>query len=185
MMIWAGGSQDYVAIANIVGGFSTGIAVIVGIISIRAVLLQTRQNTLVSNQLSALESQKSYIRLSIEYPHFSSSLMMSKHLKLNTFKGILDICKPETEQALWFISYVLFAMEQEILTYSRRGAVDGSWRYLVEDQLGYHAQLLEEIWPAWRSMYSQEMDQIVKFVLQRKFAGSEIDIGRPFAVPRA
>jgi hypothetical protein len=172
--------QGYVAAANVIGGFSTGLAVLIGGFSIGVILFQTRQSTIVSNQLSALQSQKDYIRVCLEYPDLSSSLMMSKTLKLTTFEGILNICKPQTERALWFLSYVLFAVEQEILTYSRRGAVDESWRQLVEEQIGYHAQLLQEVWPSWRHMYSREMDQMVTLVLQKEFERPEIDIGWPF-----
>lgn len=166
--------------AAVVGGFGAGLGVLIGGISLLLIWLQTRTSARVSNQIAAIEAQKDYIDACLEHPELSSSMSMAKSLKLRTFKGILDIVTPDTERALWFISYSLHVMEQVIIAYTRWEAIDPCWRQRVDDQLGYHAELLEEIWPAWSGHYSDELNEAVARVLARSFTGSEIDIGRPF-----
>jgi hypothetical protein len=102
---------------------------------------------------------------------------MSLHLKRPHFQGIFQRITPESEQSLWFLSYVLFAMEQLVLSNRRWFGLDSAWRANVEDQLGYHADLLRVAWPEWREHYSPKMDEIVRTVLSREFDSGVLDIG--------
>jgi hypothetical protein len=165
----------YAAAASVIGGFATGFGILIGGVSLLLILFQTKHSGRVSNSIAALESHKDYIRLCLDHPELSSSTLMKAYLKIDSFSGILDVLTPDSERALWFMSYVLFAMEQSIISVPG----DKFWRTNIEDQLGYHSELLEEVWGIWRSHYTPEMDQVVTSVLNRPFLGSEIDIGRP------
>ena len=151
----------YVPAANVVGGFATAIGILVGGFSLLLVWLQIHRGASVSREVAAFDAHKEYICLCIEYPHLSSSFMMKRHLGIDSFYGILENSSPETEQALWFFSYVLFAMEQLILTSGRWNGDDPAWRRTVVDQLSYHGELLLSVWPEWQSHYSEKMNEVV------------------------
>jgi len=164
--------------AAVIGGFATGLGLFIGGVSLLLIWVQTRHSAHVSREVTAFEAHKDYMRLCIDNPELSSSYMMHKHLNRTDFTTILNDLTPETERALWFMSYVLFAMEQLILTNVRWFRIDPAWRRTVEDQLGYHANLLKVVWPEWESHYSPRMCRIVRDVLERKFQSAAIDIGQ-------
>jgi hypothetical protein len=151
--------------AEVVGGFAAGVGLLVGGMSLLLILLQTRHAAYVSRQVAAIDAHKEYIRLCIQHPDLSSSLMMKQVLRGRAFDNILSELSVDSERALWFLSYVLFAMEQLVLTNVRRGKVDSAWQSSVEDQLRYHVDLLRVVWPEWRSHYSDGMNKIVQTVL--------------------
>jgi hypothetical protein len=175
-----GAWSRYSASADVIGGFATGLGVLVGGISLLLIWIQTRHSAHVSREVTAFEAHKDYMRLCIDHPRLSSSDLMLRHLKLNEFDGILENeDDPEIERALWFFSYVLFAMEQLLLTNSRWFRIDPAWRSTVEDQLGYHAPLLKEVWSRWQSHYSPTMDKVVKRVLLKHLPEGDSDPAVP------
>lgn len=157
----------YTVSASVVSGFATGFAVLIGGISLLLIYFQTRQAAVISQQAMAIGAHKEYIHLCIQHPHLSSSHMMARFLGQEKFNNILNDLSVESEKALWFMSYVLFAMEQLILTNIHHGKVDPAWQSTVEDQLGFHADLLRIVWPGWRSHYSDRMGKIIQSILDR------------------
>lgn len=158
--------ETYVPAATVIGGFATAVGILVGGFSLLLVWFQIHRGASVSREIAAFDAHKEYICLCIEYPHLSSSFMMKQHLGIKNFDGILYSEKAETERALWFLSYVLFAMEQLILTSGRWNGDDPAWRTTVMDQLGYHAELLDAVWSEWRAHYSEKMDEVVAAALR-------------------
>ena len=115
--------------------------------------------------------------LCFEHPELASSYLMSKHLGVSDFSRIMTDITLEGEKALWFISYVLFAMEQLLLSNARWFRIDPVWKSTVEAQLGYHASLLAVVWPEWCEMYHPKMDRVVQRVLSGECIPSTFDIG--------
>lgn len=161
--------SHYSASASVIGGFSTGLGILIGGISLLLICVQTFHSARVARQIAALEAHKDYIRLCIDYPEISSHELMKAHLKVEDFQSILIDMTTESEKALWFFSYVLFAMEHLILTNTYWSGVAPAWQSTVEDQLGYHAELLGVVWPDWKAHYSIEMDRVVQKVLDREY----------------
>lgn len=151
-----------VPFATVVSAGAAALALIVGAVSLVLLMRQTRAASQTALLTTAFDAHKEYIKLCIEYPELSSSEMMLQHLKRDNFSGIFEDTTPKVEKALWFISYVLFAMEQLALSSSKEGIVDPAWEATIVDQLGYHRALLIEAWPEWKHHYSPIMDNLVQ-----------------------
>ena len=57
--------------------------------------------------------------------------MTAKHLKVSDFSNVLKSSTIESERALWFLSYMLFAMEQLLVTNTKWKTVDAAWENTV------------------------------------------------------
>jgi hypothetical protein len=177
--------DQWVPVATVIGGLAGGLGILIASLSLVAVLIQTIYSGRISRQTTAFDAHKDYMRLCIEYPELSSSYMMAKYLAPQTFETILEEPSIKGEKALWFISYVLFAMEQLVLSSETKGIARSAWLRTVEDQLGYHADLLRIVWPIWTHHYAEAVNRIVLQVLDRERGASPIvDIGfAPRVVP--
>lgn len=167
--------QQLATPATVVGGFATAIALAVGAWSLVLISRQTSRASLMSRETIALDAHKGYILLSLQNPNLSSSYMMSKHLKIKDF-AVLFTGKPtdQGEEALWFMSYVLFAMSQIIAAMPD----DAYWMNLVKAQLGYHRSLVEASWPYWGEMYNPPMRDIIQEVIRNDDPMAGFDIGQ-------
>jgi hypothetical protein len=160
--------SQYSAMAEVLGNLATTIGVLIAVFSIAFVFIQSNYGATVSREINAFQAHKDYLQLCVDHPELSSSTMMLKHLKRDDFVGILDELTKESERCLWFFSYVLFAMEQMALNNRRLFRVDPAWRRRVQDQLSYHVELLEVVWPAWQIHYSRHLDALVQKALLTK-----------------
>ena len=175
--------SPYASSAGVIGGFATGIGVLVGGFSLLLLWLQTRATARASGEATAFDAQKEYMLLCLKYPEFASSYSMSKHLKIRDFTRILTDSTFESEKALWFFSYVLFAMNQLLIQTSSWGRVDPSWLATVEAQLAYHHSLLAQVWPVWKDMYAPVMDRVVQDVSAGRGRLPGLDMGQPYQPP--
>ncbi|UVO53266.1 hypothetical protein [Sphingomonas sp. SUN039] len=179
--------EQLVPVATVIGGLAGGLGLLIASLSLIAVLIQTIYSGRVSRQTTAFDAHKDYMRLCIEHPELSSSYMMVKFISPLTFETILESPTIKGEKALWFMSYVLFAMEQLVLSAETRGISRSAWLRTVEDQLGYHADLLRVVWPVWAHHYAEAVNEIVQRVLARELSTSPIvDIGfAPKVAPKS
>lgn len=157
-----------VPFATVVSAIVAACALAVGAVSLRLIARQTKEASRSAQRTTAFDAHKEYLRFCIEHPQLSSSYMMLKFIKKRSFSGILDQGTIETEQALWFLSYVLFAMEQLATSWCHEGEIDPAWEATVIDQLSYHAALLIEVWPAWKGHYGPDMDRLVALAIAKE-----------------
>lgn len=171
--------KPYSVSAPIVAGFATAAALLIGLLTLVAVWYQAGSNSKAEREATALKSHMDYMRMCFDNPQFASSYMMARHLGLNDFSGIFDELNVESERALWFLSFALFAMQQLLVNNTRWWFwVQRPWRITVEEQLGYHKDLLEVVWPSWKRMYKRRMCRTVKRVLVTKSSPPWFDVGR-------
>lgn len=160
---WSG----LVPFATVLSGVAAAIALLIGAISLRLLARQTKEASESAQRSNAFEAHKEYLKFCIDHPELSSSYMMLKFIGRRSFKGILGQGTVETEKALWFLSYVLFAMEQLAWSWCKDGAIDPAWEHTIVAQLGYHKALLIEVWPEWAAHYGPDLDRLVKLALDR------------------
>lgn len=160
---------NYVNAAQVLNAIAMSVAAMIGAGSLLAIVVQTRTSANVAHEAMAMEVHKELMRLSIEYPHLSSAAMSLRYIGRRTFKNVLENeSDPKIEEVLWFLSYALFAMEQVLSVTRRRGRVDRAWFETARDVLGYHQAILREVWPSWRTHYSDGLVKVVDQILTMK-----------------
>jgi hypothetical protein len=144
--------------AQVVSAAASVIALAIAAAATLAAFLQIRSNAKLSRDNTALEAHRELLKLSIDRPELSSSTLMLQHLHRRDFAGILDELSTESERTLWFLSYVLNAMEQILESNAR----DPWWRATMAAQVSYHEGLLREVWPTWREHYGEVLQRFME-----------------------
>ena len=115
-----------------------------------------------SKETSASAIYDAYLRCCIEYPHLTSFNVFRTTTGVMSAQAVWDAETKETEQYLWFVSYLLHACEGILVDASDKE----DWMKAIRDQLGYHRSLIEFAWqPYWRAHYSDELDKQVQSLL--------------------
>lgn len=149
--------SDFVDPAQVIGGFAAGIAL--AAILIGWWQIQTTQQN--AKETDAYRVYTEYLKLCIEYPHISSSDLALKTLSLSDFQAIEKENRPETEQYLWFISYMMTACEKIFDALPER--VD--WRKAIRMQISYHQATLKVVWPTMAPAYKPLFRRFVEEAL--------------------
>ena len=148
--------------ATIVGGFGTGIAVLVAMAAIIPALMQVTHGRRLSREAGALQAHREFIKLCFDHPQFSSTDLFKKSHPNVDIVGIGDVLTADSERYLWFLSIMLNSCEQ-ILNYV---SSEGPWCEVVEAQLSFHAEALHSVWDEWESHYGVQMRQLVNAALK-------------------
>lgn len=163
--------QPYLNSAQVLSGYATAIGAAIAAVSLLLILLQVVWSARLSKQSTALDAHKEYMKLCIERPELSSSGMALKYVGVKSFEGILDTYKVKSERVLWFLSYVLYAMEQILQSSKFFIWTDRAWRETAKDQLRYHTLTLRAVWPSWRFHYGPELRELVDQILAENTIG--------------
>lgn len=153
--------QVYVNSAQVLSGYATALGAIIAAVSLVLILIQVVWSSRISAQANALDAHKDYIKLCIERPELSSSTMALRHIGKANFDNILDSYELESERVLWFLSYVLYAMEQVLQSSRFIFWTDSAWLATAKDQLRYHLPTLRAVWPEWRAHYGAALSSVV------------------------
>jgi hypothetical protein len=148
-------------VAAVVGGFATGIAAAFAGGALWFARNQIQSNSAVAREQDAQAVYSDYLKLCIEYPELSSATLAAKHLPSRTLANLTKQLTPESEQYLWFVSYMLSACEKILLTCPD----DEEWLSAVQAQVSYHKSALAEAWPDISSHYHKSLRDIVEDVL--------------------
>jgi hypothetical protein len=150
-------------IAQVVSAAASAAALVIGAVAAWIAYAQIKANATLARENTALETHRQLLCLCIERPELSSSTLMLKALGRTSFRGILVELTPRSEQALWFVSYVLNGIEQILESNPR----DAAWRSTMAAQVDYHRDLLNEVWPAWAEHYGSTL---------RAFLGEHLEV---------
>ena len=153
-MIW----QDYLDPAQVIGGFATGLALLAILVGYFQILTSRR----IAQESEAQQSYNEYLKLCIQYPQLSSTAVAVKALGFSDLASEISKETVESEQYVWFASYMLNACEKILLAVDK----DGPWRSALKAQIGYHAELLSLEWSKWSIHYSNDMDELVTEALK-------------------
>ena len=114
-----------------------------------------------SRELDAQQAYRDYLKLCVERPELSSSLVFAKSRGLKTFIGADMSLTPDTEAYLWFVTIVLSTCEAIL----DRVASRGPWRRALKSQIRHHQPVLEAHWDKWQKAYSERTRLLVASVL--------------------
>ena len=125
--------------------------------------LQAQAGRALSKESSASAIYDAYLRCCIEYPHLTSFNTFCNSRSIKSPQRIWDAETEQTEQYLWFVSYLLHACEGILVDASDKE----DWLEAIRDQLDYHWGIIEYAWePHWRQHYSPSLNEQVQLVLQ-------------------
>jgi hypothetical protein len=151
--------------AQVLGGFATAFGISVALFSAVLIFYQTISTNRTTRHAAALSARADYIKFCMEHPEYSNSRIAMHTLKIKNFDSILENnTRPDVERALWFLSYVLNAMEQLLNTAVSRKERD-AWEQTAIDQLRYHAGLLSAVWPQWRRHYGSHLQKVIDQII--------------------
>lgn len=148
--------------ATIVGGFGTGVAVVVAMAAIVPAVMQISNGRRLTHEANALHAHREFLTLCFDNPEFSSTELFKKAFPNIVLAQIGSALVPASEKYLWFLSIMLNTCEQILNSVSS----EGPWSKVVEAQISYHAEALKYVWPEWRSHYGIEIQDLVGTVLQ-------------------
>ena len=150
-----------------VGDAATAATFVVAFASAVFAVGQVRGQARVAREIRATEAWDNYLRLCVDQPELSSVSAFQNEYRRSPNLDYRQNSK-EDEKYLWFLSVLLNASEQVLLSAPnwRR------WRDAIADQLSYHAAVLDVVWSGsaesgqgWMHHYSERMRSIVRDVL--------------------
>lgn len=127
-------------------------------------LMQDRANHALSRESSAATIYDAYLRCCIEYPQLTSYNVFCNTYGVKTPQKIWEAETKDSEQYLWFVSYLLHACEGIL-----EDASDSEdWLKAIRDQIEYHWAVIEFAWDThWRGHYSAKLNEQVELVLKK------------------
>ena len=127
-----------------------------------------RHDASLAREMASLQTWNDYLKLCVERPEFSSSDLFKRSFGAAKLKGLASQLEPDTERYLWFISLMLNGCEQVLLGMP----ASQDWWDTLADQVKYHGEAIEQIWPRWERHYAAKMRSLVQEGLRRANADS-------------
>ena len=147
------------ALGNWISAAATVVTAIVAIVAVA----YARRQVEMAQQSTALTTWDQYLRLCFDHPTYSSGDLVRPLMKDQTFRSVWDQGTEASEKYLWFLSITLNSCEKVLLNIK----APQEWWDTLAEQVEYHAEAMEELWPRWRKGYSEQMDRLVQDGLAR------------------
>jgi hypothetical protein len=167
ILVQIGQIKELVNSATIVGGFATAIGVGFALVTVFVTAWQVNINREINRETNALQTHREYLKLCIEYPHLSCSIIFQEDNPEIELDKITKYITRETEQYLWFISFMLNTYEQIFLMYPK----NSEWRSSISSNIEYHMPVIKEIWHEVGEHYNPRFQEFVSSIM-----GSEVEI---------
>ena len=143
-----------------------GVKAVVAIVAVWVAYYQFKKTIKHNRESAAFDSMDNYAKLCFENPHFGHSKLAKEYLGIDNFENFNVPRNREHDRYVWFISYMLTALEKVI----NEVESDPCWVACVKNQIRYHCEVLAHVWIFMRAFYGAEFVAIVDEVIHEYFA---------------
>ncbi len=140
-----------------VGNLATVVTAAVAVFSAGFAFGQIFSQIKATREVRATEAYDAYLKLCVEKPEFSSTTAFQKRFNRAPNPDAATNSN-EDEQYLWFVSVMLNAGEQIILSAPK----SQEWQSSLISQMSYHKTTLKLVWGDWKRHYSQQLQKLVQ-----------------------
>lgn len=142
-------------------GLAEWVVAVSAVVALGLTAWQLKENARLASENFARQAWAEYLRLGLQNPELGECRAAIKFLKIGSIEDLVSGESIPSQRYLWFLAVLLEAAESLLASFP----VD-QWRLTVEENLGYHAEALAEIWGAEGPTYSNQLNNLVKKVIE-------------------